>query len=160
MGLVFAIAVVILLAVAAPVRALTMGTAEASTTVTYPPAVCSGGVQYTEEDETDKHLRNSSETVTFPYSVSWADQRNNQSTPIATHYFQVLAVHNGNAYDDDHTEYTDGQDSGSTTLAVDVPNVQDGDTVHVTYTANLSASGLSGCPILDSVTMHYHFVYP
>lgn len=153
------VALAVLVVAAPSVHGLTMGTAQASTTVTYPPAGCSGGVQYTEEDQTDKHLRSSSETVTFPYAISWADQRPDHSSPTATHYFRVLAVHNSNSYDDDHTQYTDGQDSGSTTLSVDVPNVQNGDTVDVTYTANLTGA-ITGCPVLGSVTMHYHFVYP
>lgn len=153
------IALAVMIAFLPAARALTMGTATAATSVSF-GGNCSGGVQYTPVDNVDYRLNANPDTVTFPYSISWADSRSLHSSPTATHYFFLQTVHSGNTQSTSRTEYTTGGESGSDTLSLGV-SVSNGDYVDVTFTANLSAGapGLSGCPITSSVTLHYHFVY-
>ena len=136
-----------------------MGTATAATMVSYPPASCSGGVDYTPQDQDPYRLNSDPDTVRIPYDFSWADDRPDHSSPTATHYFALQTVHDSNTQSKDQPVDTDGQDSGSDSLTIDVPDVGDGDTIAVTYTANLSATGVSGCPVLSSVTMYFDFYY-
>lgn len=141
-------------------RAVTMGTAVGSTTVSV-NSVCSGGVQYTPQDGTDYRLDSNPDTVHVPYSVSWSDQRLGSGLTPAYHNFTLAAEHLGNpaGFAQKRVTTTTGT-SGSETLWVNVTGVYNGHYVNVTYTASLELQGGTNCPISSSVTMHYHFVYP
>ena len=145
------------------VRAYTLGTAQGSTTVDQ-SGNCSGGVQYTQEDLTDKRLgSNNGETVVVRYDVSWDDQRQSPATPRAYHNFTLTSVHLGNTVSSDKRVTTSGSAPGlpgSWSLWANATNVKNGEYVNVTYTASLSGPTGTGCPVLSSVTRYYHFVYP
>jgi len=131
--------------------------------------VCTGGVRWTPADNRNDdprfywHLNSNPDNVTIPYNVSWEDARNTFPVPpTAYHNFTLDAVHLSDPvrHDEKRVQTNGGVSETHWVLSVTATNVYSLQWVNVTFTASLHLQGGSGCPIDDSVTMYYKFVYP
>lgn len=109
-------------------------------------------------NDTAYRLNSNPDTVQMPYDVSWFDERPNPPQPRATHTFTLQTEHLGNIQSDSKTVDTFGDDSGSDTLSLDVPNVYSGQSVNITFSASVSVPLV--CSASDSITLSYQYTYP
>jgi hypothetical protein len=93
---------------------------------------------------------NNGDDVWYYYDISWQDERA-WVAPLAVHHFEMTVIYPGRpAYVAYRYVNTAGNEGGTDTLTIEVPNVSEGAVVTVTWFAEITVPYPSACYDSDS----------